>query len=93
MAQRTRPRITITVDPDMLEQVDSYIEEHEGADRSRIVDEALRCWYTGVLHEALVKQHSAPKSPDELEERAAWKRIREAQMPGLRRKYQQHGEA
>ena len=80
MAQRVRPRITVTVDPGMLKEVDTYIQEHEGTDRSQVVDEALRCWYARILHEALVKQHSAPRSPEELEERAAWKSIRAAQM-------------
>ena len=93
MAQRNKPRITITVDPDMLEEIDTYIQEHQGTDRSQIVDEALRCWYASMLHEALVRQHSAPKSPDELEERAAWKRIRAAQMPRMDRKYHLRGKA
>lgn len=92
MAQRNKSRITITVDPAMLEEVDSYIQEHEGTDRSEIVNVALRCWYARLLHEALVRQHSAPKSPEELEERAAWKRIRAAQMAHLGRKYDLHGE-
>lgn len=86
MAQRIRPRITVTVDPDMLEEVDNYVEEHKGSDRSKVVDEALRYWYAQILHEALVKQHVAPKSPEELEERAAWKRIREAQASRRSRK-------
>ncbi|TAK37191.1 MAG: hypothetical protein EPO21_00145 [Chloroflexota bacterium] len=80
MAQRVKPRITVTVDPQMLEEVDAYIREHAGADRSQIVDKALRCWYAQMLDEALAKQHAAPRSPEELEQRAAWKRIRTAQM-------------
>lgn len=80
MAQRNKPRITVTVDPDMLDEVDAYIREHVGTDRSQIVDEGLRCWYARKLHEALVKQHSATRSPEEVEERTAWKRIRAAQM-------------
>ncbi len=92
MGQRARPRITVTVDPDMLEEVDGYLQEHPEVDRSGIVDEALRLWYANRLHEALVKQHSATKSPVELEERAAWKRIRTAQMPRLLSKYKQHEE-
>ncbi len=89
MAERTRPRITVTVDPGMLEEVDSYVREHEGTDRSQVIDEALRCWYAAVLHEALVKQHSASRTTEELVERAAWKRIRSAQLPRLLRKHQQ----
>ncbi len=88
MAQRTRPRITVTVDPNMLEEVDAYVQEHEGTDRSQVVNEALRCWYAQLLHEALVTQHAAPKSPEELAERAAWKRIRAAQMARSVRKHE-----
>lgn len=87
MAQRSRPRITVTVDPSMLDEVDAYIREHAGVDRSQVVDEALRCWYASLVHEALVKQHSAPQSADEQEEREAWRRIRAAQLPRLLRKH------
>ncbi len=87
VAQRFRPRITVTVDPDMLEEVDAYVQQHQGMDRSRVVDEALRCWYASRLREALIKQHSAPKSPEEQAERDAWKRIRAAQMTHLERAY------
>lgn len=80
MAKRVRPRITVTVDPDMLDEVDAFIQEHEGTDRSQVVDKALRCWYAGILADALERQHAEPKSAVELEERAAWKRIRAAQL-------------
>lgn len=88
IAQRIKPRITVTVNPDLLEEVDTYVQEHAGTHRSQIVPEALRCWYAHVLHEALVRQHSAPKSPEEQEERAVWKRIRAAQM--LRTDHKHH---
>lgn len=87
MPQRVKPRITVTVDPDMLEEVDTYIRENAGTDRSQVLDEALRCWFARRLHEALVRQHSAPKSPEEIEERSAWKRIRVAQMVSMDRQY------
>ncbi len=93
MVQRIKPRITVTMDPDMLEEIDTYVREHEGTGRSQIVDAALRCWYARMLHEALVSQHSFPKSPEEMEERAAWKRIRAAQMPYMDRKYRSREEA
>jgi metal-responsive CopG/Arc/MetJ family transcriptional regulator len=93
MAQRIRPRITVTVDPDMLEEIDTYVQEHEGMDRSQVLDEALRCWYARILHEALVRQHAATKSAEELEERADWKHIRAAQAHHLGLKYARHDEA
>jgi metal-responsive CopG/Arc/MetJ family transcriptional regulator len=93
MVQRTRPRITITVDPAMLEEVDAYVEQHEGTDRSKVVDEALRAWHAQIIHEALVKQHATPKSSEEIAERAAWKRIRAAQLARHRRPASESGEA
>jgi Arc/MetJ-type ribon-helix-helix transcriptional regulator len=80
MAQRTKSRITVTIDPGILEEIDRYVEEQGGTDRSKVVGEALQSWYARILHEALVRQHAAPKSAEELEERAAWKRIRAAQL-------------
>lgn len=86
MPARIRPRITVTVDPDLLAEVDEYVREHAGSDRSQIVEAALYCWHAGVVREALARQHAAPKSPEELEERAAWKRIRAAQAAHAERK-------
>jgi hypothetical protein len=80
MARRNRPTIILAVDPNMLDEVDAYINEHEGLDRSQVVNDALRIWYERILQEALARQHSAPKSPEEPEERAAWKRIRAAKL-------------
>jgi Arc/MetJ-type ribon-helix-helix transcriptional regulator len=80
MTQRTKSRITVTIDPGMLEEIDRYVEEHGGTDRSKVVGEALQCWYARILNKALVRQHSAPKSAEELADRAAWKRIRAAQL-------------
>lgn len=92
MAQRTRPMINVTVDPDMLDEVDAYVQAHGGADRSQVVDEALRCWYARLVHEALIKQHSAPQSAAEQQERDTWRHIRAAQVPRLLRKYPPSGE-
>ncbi len=92
MAERNRPRITVTVDADMLDEVDAYIREHRGTDRSQVVDEALRCWYARALNDALKQQHSAPKSAEELRERADWKRIRAAQRPRTARRRLSPGE-
>jgi len=80
VTRRTGVGMTVTVDPDVLEAIDAYIEQHAGLDRSQVVDEALRAWYMGVIHESLVRQHAAPRSVEEQNERAAWKRIRAAQV-------------
>jgi metal-responsive CopG/Arc/MetJ family transcriptional regulator len=86
-AQRNRPRITVTIDPGMLEEVDAYIQAHNGIDRSQVIDEALRCWYAHQIREALIEQHSADRSSEESEERLAWRRVRAAAVSRLERKY------
>jgi metal-responsive CopG/Arc/MetJ family transcriptional regulator len=63
MGRRAKARITISVDPDMLAEIDAYVREHEGTDRSRVIGEALRGWYANVLRETLIRQDAAPKSP------------------------------
>jgi metal-responsive CopG/Arc/MetJ family transcriptional regulator len=89
MASRTKPRVTITVDPDLLTAVDRYVEDHQetGTDRSGVVDEALRLWCREQLRQALVAQYSAPRSEEELAEAADWARIREAATVDLIRRY------
>ncbi len=80
MRQRTKPRVTITLDPDLLAVVDQYVAEHqsEGIDRSGVVSEALRRWYSERLQEALRAQYLAHQSEQELAEAEAWTRIRDA---------------
>jgi metal-responsive CopG/Arc/MetJ family transcriptional regulator len=80
MARRSRPRITVTVDPDILDEIDAYVQDHEGVDRSQVVEEALRVWYARILEDALARQHAAVKSQQEIDERAAWKQIRATHM-------------
>ncbi len=85
--QRQRPKISVTVAPELLNAVDEYARGHAGTDRSKIVDEALRCWIAQKQREALHAQFTAQRSPEEEEERAAWKRIRAAQVRRLIAKY------
>ena len=80
MVKRSKPRVTVTVDPDLLTAVDSYVAEHHetGVDRSGVVDDALRLWCREQLRRALVEQYSGPQSAEELAEAADWARIRDA---------------
>lgn len=45
-----------------------------------LTNAALRLWYGQMIHEALVTQHAAPQSAEEMAERAAWRRIQAAQL-------------
>ncbi|HEX9015844.1 MAG TPA: ribbon-helix-helix domain-containing protein [Chloroflexota bacterium] len=86
---RSRQKISVTVDPSLLAEVDLYVREHENTDRSRVIDEALRCWAARQLEADLLAQHGEPEPAGLAAEREAWKQIRSAQVPYLMRKYGQ----
>ncbi len=87
---RGRQKVSVTVDPDLLGEVDAYVQENQDVDRSKVFDEALRCWIAYRQKRALREQFSAPRSPEEEEELRGWREIQAAQFPYLLRKYQQH---
>ncbi len=76
--RRRRVKIGATVDPDLVAAVDAYVAEHPGADRSGVIDDALRLWYAKRQEEAMEAQYTAPQSATERAERAAWRKIRRA---------------
>ena len=82
MAQRVvarrRVKVSVTVEPDLLRAVDAFVEAHAGVDRSRVFDEALYLWYARQQEEAMEAQFAAVPSPEEREERVAWRRIQAA---------------
>jgi hypothetical protein len=51
-----RVKISVSVDPKLLEVVDAYVEAHPALDRGRVFDEALALWYHALLAEA----HTVP---------------------------------
>jgi metal-responsive CopG/Arc/MetJ family transcriptional regulator len=88
-----RRKVSVTVDPDLLGEVDAYVQDNEGADRSKVFDDALRCWIAHRQKMALREQFSEPRSIEEEEELQKWRRIQAAQFPYLLRKYERHEEA
>lgn len=86
---RGRQKVSVTVDPDLLGEVDAFVQEHEGTDRSKVFDEALRCWIAGRQKMALREQFAAPLSGEEEEGLREWREIQAAQFPYLLRKYEQ----
>ncbi len=75
LTTRRRPKVSVTVDPDLLRMVDAYVDEHPGSDRSRIFDEGLLLWYAKVQERAMEEQYAQEPTEVEREEIAAWKRI------------------
>jgi len=80
MKERQRARLSTTVDPELLDAVDRFVAAHEEANRSQVIDEALRLWAARERERAIEAQFAAPRSAQEQEqeEHAAWKHLRRA---------------
>ena len=74
---RRRAKISITVDPALLNAVDRYVQRHADMDRSKVMESALQNWYRVRQEEAMIEQFSEPELIDESELRD-WRRIRRA---------------
>jgi Arc/MetJ-type ribon-helix-helix transcriptional regulator len=76
-SSRRRPKITATLDPDLLASVDAYVAAHPNLDRSAVIDEALRLWRARELELAMEAQFAASDGVDPAE-RQAWDQLRRA---------------
>ena len=79
---RRRAKISVTVDRGLLTAVDSYVEHHEGLDRSKVIDKALLAWYAARQDEAMLEQYTGTSEGEEAEY-AAWTRIRDAAVADM----------
>jgi hypothetical protein len=77
LASRRRPKVTATLDPDLLASVDAYVAVHPDLDRSAVIDEALRLWGAHQLEVAMAAQFASPDGVDPAE-RHAWDQLRRA---------------
>ncbi len=69
-----RPKLSITVDPDLLRVVDEYVDAHDGADRSKVIEQALELWTASQQDAAMEAQFRGADAP--AHERIAWRSVR-----------------
>jgi metal-responsive CopG/Arc/MetJ family transcriptional regulator len=74
---RRRAKISITVDPALLNAVDLYVQSRADLDRSKVMEEALQHWYGARQSDAMVDQFSGAEAVESSEQRS-WRRIRRA---------------
>jgi hypothetical protein len=72
---RRRPKVTATLDPELLAAVDAHVAAHPELDRSAVLDDALRLWRTRELERAMERQFAEPDAVS-IEERRAWNAVR-----------------
>jgi hypothetical protein len=78
--ERTRAKVSVTVQRSLLRAVDAYVDSHQGVDRSKVFDEALHDWYAKRQEEELFEFYSSPEelTPEQAAEHSAWAAIRGA---------------
>jgi hypothetical protein len=75
-SSRRRAKVSITVDPALLNAVDRYVQRHADTDRIKVIESALQSWYSARQDEAMIEQLSDPEP--ETSEQRDWLRIRRA---------------
>lgn len=70
-----RIKVSVTLDPNLLEAVDGFVQGHPGQDRSKVVDQALRQWYARQQDIAMEAQYAQPENSI-ASEQTAWRAIR-----------------
>ena len=73
-----RIKISLTIDPVLLQAIDEFVAEHPTSNRSRVVEDALRLWQSRQLEQALEAQYAEPLTEEQEREMAAWRHIRRA---------------
>jgi len=67
----------VTVDPDIMSIVDSYVREHGDLDRSKVMEQALALWLAEQQHTAMREQFAGDDDAPEVEKRD-WEAVRRA---------------
>ena len=78
IAKKPRAKISASVDARLRAAVDAFVAEHEGTDRSKVLDEALHLWYAREQELAMEAQYAAPSSSGVDDELGHWRRTRRA---------------
>lgn len=68
-----RVKISLTMDPSLLQSVDDYVAENPTSNRSRVFEDALRLWHSRQLEQALEAQYGEPLTGQQEQEMAVWR--------------------
>jgi len=70
-----RIKIGATLDASLLHEVDAYVAQHPGLDRSAVIDQALSIWYAAEQRAAMEKQFEPEEADPDRED---WRSISRA---------------
>jgi len=74
---RKRVKVGATLDPGLVSEVDAFVADNPGTDRSAVIDEALRLWHERQQERAMERQLREDANSHGAD-REDWKRIRRA---------------
>lgn len=72
-----RVKVSVSVDPQLLNAVDIYVQEHKGVDRSKVIDQALGYWTAAQQESAMEAQFADSVRPPRTE-LESWRSISRA---------------
>lgn len=75
MHRMSRVKVSVTLDPELLEAVDGFVQGHPGQDRSKVIDQALQQWYGRQQEIAMEAQYAQPEDAI-ASEQTLWRAIR-----------------
>jgi len=71
----SRVKVSVTLDPELLEAVDGFVQGNPGQDRSKVIDQALQQWYGRQQEIAMEAQYAQPEDAIAAEQ-TTWRTIR-----------------
>lgn len=77
-ARSPKSKITVTLSPDLVRQLDAFLQSPEAGSRSRLVEQALRRWLRDSAQQELERQTEAyyrSLSKAERKEDRRWSRL------------------
>ena len=70
-----RTKVSLSLDPVLVRDVDAYVANHEGSDRSKVVGEALQLWSAARQRSAMELQF-ADEAETDASELETWRSVR-----------------
>ena len=78
MGHATKEKVTVSIDPDLVNAVDQEVRAHHADSRSAVVEEALRLWHIEQQRQTIEQGTAAyyrSRSQKEQREDQAWTRL------------------
>ena len=78
MRSAAKGKVTVSIDPELVEVVDRQVRAHHAGSRSAVVEEALRLWWLEQRRHAIeegVAVYYRSRSRRERQEDQAWTRL------------------